>query len=349
MKILAIDDNQDNLTAMRAVVSDKLPKVKIFTALSGAKGLELAQIEDPDVILLDIVMPGMDGYETCRRIKADEHLQAIPVIFLTALKTDRDSRIKALEAGAEGFLSKPFDDVELCVQIQAMAKIKAATLLQRTDKERLANLVVERTRALQQSQISMLNVLEDLHAENAARKKSEQLLRESEVELVGILETTADGILAVDNHGKIIKTNQRFADMWLIPKAVMESGEDQELLNHVMSQLVDPESFIETVRTLYNSKQESMDTLVFRDGRIFERHSSPLVLEGELLGRVWSFRNITSHKQAENALSQQLDELRRWQTATLGRENRIGELKREVNALAGRLGLALPYATPDSP
>ena len=349
MKLLAIDDNQDNLTALRAVVSDKLPKVKIFTALNGTKGLELARSENPDVILLDIVMPGMDGYEVCRRLKADEHLQTIPVIFLTALKTDRDSRIKALEAGAEGFLSKPFDDVELCVQIQAMAKIKAATLVQRSDKERLANLVAERTRALQQSQTAMLNVLEDLRAENAARKKSEQLLRESEVELHGILETTADGILAVDRHGKIIKANRRFSDMWGIPRALMDSGEDQILLNHALTQLVNPENFMETVRSLYNSRLESTDTLVFKDGRTFERHSSPLVLEGSLLGRVWSFRNITAHKQAENALSQQLEELRRWQTATLGREGRIGELKREVNALASRLGQAPPYAAPDSP
>jgi DNA-binding response OmpR family regulator len=151
MKILAIDDNPDNLTALKAVMADRLPKATLLTALNGPHGLALAEAEDPDVILLDIVMPGLDGYAVCRKLKEDAYLQTIPVLFLTALKTDRNSRIKALDAGAEGFLTKPFDEIELAVQIQAMAKIKAATLMQRDDNTRLAGLVAERTRLLQQS------------------------------------------------------------------------------------------------------------------------------------------------------------------------------------------------------
>ena len=177
MKILAIDDNPDNLTALKAVMSDRLPKATLLTALNGPHGLEVAQAEDPDVILLDIVMPGMDGYAVCRKLKEDAHLQTIPVLFLTALKTDRHSRVKALDAGAEGFLAKPFDEIELTVQIQAMAKIKTATLMQRDDNARLAGLVAERTRLLQQSETATLNLLEDLKAENAARKQSEENYR----------------------------------------------------------------------------------------------------------------------------------------------------------------------------
>ncbi len=105
MKILAIDDKQDNLTTLQAVLADRLPEARIQTAQSGPRGIELARVEDPDVILLDIVMPGMDGYAVCRKIKEDEYLRSIPVLFLTALRVDRESRIKALEAGAEGFLS----------------------------------------------------------------------------------------------------------------------------------------------------------------------------------------------------------------------------------------------------
>lgn len=348
MKLLVIDDNHDNLTALKAVVSDKLPGVRVFTALNGASGLEVAQAESPDVILLDIVMPGMDGYAVCRKLKADERLKTIPVLFLTALKSDRDSRVKALNAGGEGFLSKPFDELELVAQIQAMAKIKAAALAQQNDKERLAGLVAERTRALQQSHISTLNLLEDLQAENSARQKSEQALRLSEIELRCILETSTDGVLAIDSHGKVIHANQRFADIWRIPKPIMESSEDRVLLTHAMEQLADPEAFLTKVEALYNSSQDDVDTLAFKDGRIIERHSSPLLLEGTLFGRVWSFRDITDRKQAENAMSEQLIELRRWQTVTLGRENRIGELKREVNGLAARLGLPLPYSVPNN-
>ena len=111
MKILAIDDNHDNLTTLKAVVSDRLSDARILTALSGPTGLELAQAEDPDVILLDIVMPGMDGYEVCRRLKKDARLNLIPVLFLTAIKTDREGRVKALEAGAEGFIEYALNKV----------------------------------------------------------------------------------------------------------------------------------------------------------------------------------------------------------------------------------------------
>ena len=347
MKILVIDDNPDNLTALKAVVSDRLPGITILTALNGAQGIAKAQVEDPDVILLDIVMPGMDGYAVCRKLKQDEHLKTIPVLFLTALRTDRDSRVRALEAGAEGFLSKPFDELELTAQIRAMAKIKAATLTQRNDKQYLAALVAERTRALQQSQNSMINLLEDLQAENRARQQSEQALWLSEVELRGILETTADGILAINSQGKVIHANQRFADLWNLPKDILQAKEDQVLLDYVLHQLSDPDAFLKRVQTLYHSTAEEVDILAFKDGRFIERNSSPLLMQGVLVGRVWSFRNITERKLAADALAMQLDELRRWQTVTLGRESRIADLKREVNELTTRLGQPRPYATPD--
>jgi PAS domain S-box-containing protein len=348
MKLLVIDDNPDHLTTLKAVVCGKLPGVRVFTAANGASGLEVAQAQSPDVILLDINMPGMDGYAVCRKLKADERLRTIPVLFLTAHKADRDSRVKALTAGGEGFLSKPVDALELVAQIQAMAKIKAAAMAQQNDKERLASLVAERTRALQQSQISMLNLLEDLQAENLARQQSEQALRLSEVELRCILETSAEGILAIDSHGKVIHANQRFADIWHLPKSVMETSDDRALLAQATEQLDDPAAFLAKVEELYNSTHADVDTLVFKDGRIIERNSSPLLLEGKLFGRVWSFRDITDRRQAENALTEQLNELRRWQAVTLGRENRIGELKREVNGLAARLGQTPPYGVPNN-
>jgi response regulator RpfG family c-di-GMP phosphodiesterase len=148
-KILAIDDNLDNLTALKAIARDALPGCALMTALNGPQGIELARSGDPDMILLDIVMPGMDGFEVCRKLKADRHLRGIPVVFLTAIKTDRESRIKALDAGAEAFLSKPLDEQELVAQVRAMAKIKAANQFRRQEQERLADLVAGRTRELE--------------------------------------------------------------------------------------------------------------------------------------------------------------------------------------------------------
>jgi DNA-binding response OmpR family regulator len=115
MEILAIDDN---LTALAAVLTDRLPEAELLTALNGPAGVDLARVEDPDVILLDIIMPGTDGYAVCRELKKDSFLQAIPVLFLTALRADKASRVKALEAGAEGFLSKPLSRHELIAKIR---------------------------------------------------------------------------------------------------------------------------------------------------------------------------------------------------------------------------------------
>ena len=71
IKILAIDDTPDNLISLHALINESFPDVRTFTALNGAKGLALAAAEDPDLILLDIVMPGMDGFEVCRKLKSD--------------------------------------------------------------------------------------------------------------------------------------------------------------------------------------------------------------------------------------------------------------------------------------
>jgi PAS domain S-box-containing protein len=182
--ILAIDDNRDNLTSLQAVVADAFPGARVLTAMSGGKGIELALAEDPDVILLDIVMPGMDGFEVCRRLKDDKRLRHIPVVFLTALKTDRESRVKALEAGAEAFLSKPIEEAELTAQIRAMAKIKAANVSQHDEKERLAALLAERTFKLEE--------------ELAERRNAEEALLQSQERLRTVLDTTPFPMAVVD-------------------------------------------------------------------------------------------------------------------------------------------------------
>jgi len=126
----------------------------VITAQDGSSGINLALSENPDVILLDIVMPVIDGLEVCRKLKQDDRISHIPVIMLTALKTDRRTRVKALEAGAESFLAKPLDEVELIAQVKAMAKIKESADMQRLEKSRLASLVSERTLALEKDLMS---------------------------------------------------------------------------------------------------------------------------------------------------------------------------------------------------
>jgi len=180
IKILAIDDNPDNLLTIQALINEAYPNTVVLKALTGIQGLKLAVDENPDVILLDIIMPDMDGFEVCQRLKADKNLRDIPVIFVTAIKGDKESRIKALEYGAEAFLAKPIDESELTAQIRAMVKIRTAFLERHDENIRLAALVAERTLELKKTHSATLNLLEDLKNENEARKRTEESLRESE-------------------------------------------------------------------------------------------------------------------------------------------------------------------------
>lgn len=151
-KILAIDDQKDNLITIKAVIKNNMPDCEVLTALSGKDGIEIAREEQPDTILLDIIMPQMDGYEVCKRLKDDELTKYIPVLMLTAIKTDSDSRVKGLDLGADAFLSKPIDPIELSAQIRVMLRIKEAEDKLRADKKNLEELVLEKIFELKESE-----------------------------------------------------------------------------------------------------------------------------------------------------------------------------------------------------
>jgi diguanylate cyclase (GGDEF)-like protein len=120
------------------------------------------------------------------------------------------------------------------------------------------------------------------------------------------LESTADGILVVDQRGRIRTFNGRFVEMWRIPDHILDARDDDAALGFVVSQLVDPDSFLAKVRELYATPDaESFDTLVFKDGRVFERYSKPQRVGDELVGRVWSFRDVSERKQLEDRLAHQ--------------------------------------------
>src|ERR1035437_8368771 len=123
-KILAIDDDENNLIVLKALLFESFPTIKFISATAGAEGLVLCRNHRPDVVLLDIVMQGMNGYEVCDVLKSDKSLRHIPVVMITASKTNRGSKIKALECGADAFLTKPMDKSELIAQIRAMLRLK---------------------------------------------------------------------------------------------------------------------------------------------------------------------------------------------------------------------------------
>jgi diguanylate cyclase (GGDEF)-like protein/PAS domain S-box-containing protein len=129
--------------------------------------------------------------------------------------------------------------------------------------------------------------------------RAEEALRKSASSLQAVLQSTADGILASGIDNEVLYFNDRFVDLWQIPPVIMASKNDSILLQYVVDQLSDPQVFITKVQELYKSKEESFDILEFKDGRVFERHSRPLLVEDGIRGRVWSFRDITERKRFE--------------------------------------------------
>src|SRR4030043_138777 len=135
------------------------------------------------------------------------------------------------------------------------------------------------------------------------RKQAEENLRNTLSLLSATLESTADGIIVVDREGKIARFNQKFLQMWHIPESVIASKDDRKVIDFVLEQLKDPETFLTKILELYASDEtESFDMVEFKDERIFERFSQPQKLGNTVVGRVWSFRDITNSKRSENAL-----------------------------------------------
>ncbi len=120
-RILVVDDHPSS--RMTAVALLSVEGYDVVEAESGLNALESVSHLTPDLILLDVMMPGMDGFEVCRQLKEDEQTRLIPVIFITALN-DRRSRLRGIEAGGDDFLTKPFDQLELSARVKSLVRQK---------------------------------------------------------------------------------------------------------------------------------------------------------------------------------------------------------------------------------
>jgi two-component system, cell cycle sensor histidine kinase and response regulator CckA len=146
-----------------------------------------------------------------------------------------------------------------------------------------------------------IEVVEDITERRAAEEEVKNTLSL----LSATLEATADGILVRDTAGRIITYNQKFADMWRFPAAVLLTRDDRQMRAFVLDQLKDPERFLAITEKQYVLlEDESCDILEFKDGRIFERVSRPQRIEGKIVGRVTSFREVTEHRRLEDQLRQ---------------------------------------------
>jgi PAS domain S-box-containing protein len=167
------------------------------------------------------------------------------------------------------------------------------------------NLTVSIVRAVDGQPLYLVGFIEDI----TQRREAEAEASRSVSLLRATLESTADGILVVDHTGKILSFNQKMADMWEIPPSVFACGDDQRAIEAALEKLVYPDEFMTKVIELYNHPDEaSYDVLELKDGRTFERYSQPQRIGDVPVGRVWSFRDVTARRRAEeqsHALAQE--------------------------------------------
>lgn len=150
--ILIADDTEANIDVLVEALGDTYD---LAIALNGNEALEAVNYEIPDLILLDILMPGMNGYEVCEKLKKDERTEDIPVIFLTGL-TDVDSKTKSFELGAVDYITKPFEVLEVQARVKTHLELKSAQDYLANQNQILEARVDQRTDELQKTKAAMI-------------------------------------------------------------------------------------------------------------------------------------------------------------------------------------------------
>src|SRR5450759_4865329 len=175
-RILCVDDEPVNLSLLEAMLSPQ--GYEVVSAVNGTEALEKIRAEQIDICLLDVMMPGMDGFEVCRRIKSDGLSQNIPVVMITSY-ADLKYRIRGIEAGAEYYIFKPFNITEVLARIKMLLNVKSLNEQLQNAHDKLEQAVHERTRELTKANMQLTQ-------EIGERKRAEESLQGTYAEIKGL-------------------------------------------------------------------------------------------------------------------------------------------------------------------
>ena len=188
-KILVVDDDPLGRDTIEALLAPE--GYDLLTASSGLDALTQASQTTPDLILLDIMMPGMDGYEACRRLRSDPAISEVPIILITALD-DRESKLQGIRAGADDFVSKPIDRVELRARIRTIIRLNRfrRLLLERERREEVEQSLKESERELRLLSTRLLE------AQETERKRIARELHDSIGQSLSAIKLNVENVLA---------------------------------------------------------------------------------------------------------------------------------------------------------
>ncbi len=279
-KIHIIDDQKSIMNIIGLTLQSYIPECDIITSQDGYEGIELAKKELPDIILLDIMMPRMDGYKACEFLKSYEKTERIPIILMTAIKTKSSDMVKALDTGADSFLTKPINVGELVAKVRILLKIRKVEKELRKKSDKLDELVKIKTCELIESEKKYKTLIEHL-GEGVAIVDRDEIFTFSN--------PASDEIFGV-KKGKLIGLNLvNFVD-----------DDNFKILRHQTEERV-------------KNRISNYELLITRpDGK---KHyimitATPLHdMNGNVTGSLIIFRDITKGQKTENVLKEKEKEL----------------------------------------
>ncbi|HJV83215.1 two-component system response regulator [Noviherbaspirillum sp.] len=310
--ILMVDDTPANLALLTHVLEEH--GYRVVVAQDGEEAMQRAGFVQPDLILLDVMMPDIDGFEICRRLKAQEQLRDIPVIFMTAL-ADNSDKLRGFEAGAVDYVTKPFQVEEVLARVSAHLALGS---MQRTLAEK--NRQLQKEVALRQQiethlqhaydmleqrvtqrTVELANANERLNAEISERARVEESLRKSETRLRRLVESNIIGIYFWRMDGRITEANDAFLNLLGYSKEELQEGKV------LLSNIAAPEYAQESEHALQDLQRTGTSTpfekeYIHKNGSRVPILIGAALVDGAAREGVAFVLDLSAHRQAQERI-----------------------------------------------
>jgi hypothetical protein len=361
-KCLIVDDKEQNRYLLDVLL--RRYGYETTTAENGADALDKARVNPPDIVITDVLMPVMDGFALCKAWKSDEKLRNIPLVIYTATYIEPKDEAFALSLGADRFIIKPQDQNVLLEELKKILEKTAdgsfvgagqtldendffrrhyeAVIMKLDDKmAELQRLNARLTREIEEKEKALAFFEKEKHT----LKQTEETLL-SEMRLSDYIINSLPGIFYLfDDQGCFKRWNKNFEnvsgysteEISRMHPLNLFTGEDRQAVEQAIQNVFTKGA--DTVEAEFLSKDSRRTPYLFTGVRISIGNTKNLIGMGI---------DITDRIQAEEKIKEQLDELLRWHDATLGRENRILNLKREVNELLSKAGQPPRYPSTET-